>query len=114
MLFRSVEVPFRCDGPDSARDMRLVMTALPAHFIQCEAVLDAEASTARMPLWDGAATRTNDVLVACSWCKRLRVAREWLEPEHAIQALRLFQHAAMPLLSHSVCPPCEARLVSDC
>ena len=77
--------------------------------------LDLEARLLRweerpaIPLLDSDMPRSSQPLKICSFCKRIRVeGYRWEEAEQAIEALDLFGSAALPPLSHGVCPSCEA------
>jgi hypothetical protein len=48
------------------------------------------------------AYQAGDLIPACSWCGRVRLEEEWLDPPHG--ALSTIDE---PLtLSHSICPSC--------
>lgn len=109
----AIILPLRCDSPDRRRYMRLVIAPLHRGSARFDAILEREEARPRVALLDPAARRSGDVLVICSWCKRVRTAPdEWLEVEDAVVRMNLFEAAAVPQLSHGICPECE-RIVND-
>lgn len=110
-LGRLVTVRFRCDSADVARLLRLTLRADPHGNVECESTPESERPTPHIPLWDPAAERGSQLVIACSWCKRVRIAEDWYAPEDAVRLLGLFEGRAVPLISHSVCDDCEKKLL---
>ncbi len=111
---RSVELPFRCDGPSTRREMRLRIVAHPsgrtvlfAAFMQSEETRDA-----RQPILDLNAPRSEEVLTMCGWCDRFLVEGNWVEVEVAAERLKLFQRSELPMISHDICPDCSEMLLA--
>lgn len=103
-----IALPFRCDAPDRRRLMRLVIAPLARGSLQFDTMLEREEPRPRLALLDTEVPRSQDLLVVCSWCKRLQVpVGEWQEAEDAIARLGLFSAPRLPLLSHGICPACE-------
>jgi hypothetical protein len=57
-------------------------------------------------LLDATAPHGMDLVVMCSWCKRIRHQGRWLDLEEGVWELRLLSHAPWPEISHGVCPSC--------
>jgi hypothetical protein len=58
-------------------------------------------------LLDPAVPRNPDTLLRmCAWCKKLDVEGTWLEIQDAIGRLRLFDHPAVPAITHGICDRC--------
>jgi hypothetical protein len=54
---------------------------------------------------------TGALLTMCSWCKKVRLPNdEWVQVEHAVQALGLFGGAPLPHVTHGICPACADSL----
>ena len=61
-------------------------------------------------LLDPSAPCSDEILMICSWCKRIELAEEgWTDIERSVRTLGLFNESPIPRLSHSLCPRCEAR-----
>ncbi len=101
-----VRFPFRCDSPTARRHLEMRLTPGPDDTVQLESVVLASELRGRQPLWDCHVARRGDVLRACSWCKRVDSAGEWLEVEEAIDRLHIFERQDMPSLAHGICADC--------
>lgn len=108
---REISVRFRCDSADVARLLRLTLRGDPLGNVECETTLESERPTMHIPLWDPSAERGPRVVIACSWCKRVRIAGGWYAPEEGVRVLGLFEGRSVPLISHSVCDDCEKQLL---
>jgi len=102
----TLRLPFRCDGPEVERNMLLRLS--PAGFggVRCDTFLLAEKHRPAIALLDATAPRGTDLVVMCSWCKRIRHQEQWLDLEEGVRRLNLLSHASSPELSHGVCPSC--------
>jgi hypothetical protein len=111
---RSVELPFRCDGPGVRREMNLrVASQSSGRFVLFSARLSSEERRPEpQPLLSPEAPRGEETLVMCGWCDRFLVAGEWVEVEEAVARLGLFQLDEMPAISHGVCPACGEMLMA--
>jgi hypothetical protein len=110
----SVELPFRCDGPDVRREMDINIAAQAAgRFVVFSARLRSEERREEFqPLLASEAPRGEEVLTMCGWCDRFLVDGEWAEVEQAAARLRLFRLSPMPTISHGVCPDCTEMLLA--
>lgn len=106
-----VVLPFRCDGPGVRRSMELALSPLPGGAVRFEATLLAAERRPPVPLLDAAAPRTEGLLPMCAWCRRIPLGAAWVEVEAAVAALRLFESAAVPRITHGICPDCS-RIVT--
>jgi hypothetical protein len=103
-----ISFPFRCDSPAIRRDMAMRVYPLDSGAIECECrvlgttPLDSVAAMQSFPVMES----TTDFLRVCSWCKRMRVAEQWLEIGPAIQTLDLMATPTPPQLTHGICPAC--------
>ncbi len=111
---RSVELPFRCDGPDVRREMNVRIAAdrsgrvvLFSARLRSEEVRDEP-----QPLLDPHVPREDDFLTMCAWCDRFLVDGEWVEVEEVAQRLELFRRSKMPALDHGICPQCSGTLLA--
>jgi hypothetical protein len=110
----SVELPFRCDGPEVRREMDIRIAAgRGGRAVLFSARLrEEEEREEPMPLLDSEARRSEEVLVMCGWCDRFEVEGQWVEVEEAARRLDLFDRPEMPALSHGICPECTELLLA--
>jgi hypothetical protein len=111
---RSVELPFRCDGPDVRREMDVRIAAHSSgRFVLFSARLRSERPRAKsQPLLSADAPRGEQTLTMCGWCDRFLVGAEWVEVEDAVAQLGLFQRAELPAIGHGLCPDCGEMLMA--
>lgn len=107
---RGISVAFRCDAPSRRRSLRLDLTPSPDGSIRCSSTLLCEEERPPQHLLDPRVPRTGEVLHVCSWCRKVEVARRWLDVEDAVEALGLLQEPALPAISHGICPECSHLL----
>lgn len=104
-----VQFPFRCDSLNCARHMAMLMTPLPDGAVRFETTL-----VVAIPILGLHGTEPLDPLVTvCSWCKRVAVGPDWLEPEAAVARFRLLDRDAPVRLTHGICPGCVTTLEVD-
>jgi hypothetical protein len=104
-------VPFRCDSPELRRHMRLEIEPLRERAIEFRGVFVAAERRPLLRLVARNASRSEALLVSCSFCLRIRLAGdEWVEAEDAVVRLGLLARERIPRLAHGVCPACKARL----
>ena len=111
---RSVDLPFRCDGPEVRREMDIRIAAQSSgRFVVFSARLRAEERRDEFqPLLASEAPRGEEVLTMCGWCDRFLVGEEWVEVEQAAARLGLFRLPQLPSISHGVCPDCTELLLA--
>jgi hypothetical protein len=112
---RDVELPFRCDGPDTRREMDIRIAAdRSGRVVLFSARLRTEEEWEEpQPLFDPSAQRDDDdFLPMCAWCDRFLVDGEWVEVEEAAKRLELFRRSEMPTLDHGICPQCSGALLA--
>jgi len=111
---RSVELPFRCDGPEVRRELDISIAAqAPGRFVLFTARLRSEEQRAEFqPLLAHDVPRGEETLVMCGWCDRFLVGDDWVEVEEAAARLELFLQKEMPTISHDICPDCSEMLLA--
>lgn len=107
-----VRFQFRCDSPTMRRLLAMEVTALADGHVQFGVARVREESRATVPLLEGVqGIATDRVVTMCSWCQDVKVPVErWVAVEEAVSLLGLFAEATTPLLSHGICPNCNAQL----
>ncbi len=108
-----VVLPFRCDGPSVRRSMELVLSPLPGGAVRFEASLLAAEARPPVPLLDLAVPRDDGLVKMCAWCRRMPLGEAWVEVEVGVAALRLFETAAVPRISHGICPDCVRAVTAQ-
>ncbi|HET7483881.1 MAG TPA: hypothetical protein VFJ64_00735 [Solirubrobacterales bacterium] len=110
----SVELPFRCDGPDIRREMNIRIVARPGgRAVLFSAQLRSEEEReVPQPLLDPEVPRSESALTMCGWCDRFEVDGGWVEVEEAARRLELFNRPELPALSHGICPDCNEMLLA--
>lgn len=107
-----VRFQFRCDAPHLRRGLAMEITAVERGSVVFEVTPVWEDAGTPMPLLDIATPRADGLLTICGWCKRIPLADDrWVEIELAVMALGLFGGAALPRLSHGMCPDCTTVLL---
>lgn len=110
-----LELPFRCDSPETRREMDIRIAADRAgRVVLFSATLrNVEDREEPQPLLSARARRgSGDFLPMCAWCDRFLVEGRWVEVEVAARQLELFRRAEMPPLDHSVCQRCSGTLTT--
>lgn len=109
----AMDFSFRCDSPALRRFLILKMTATADGGIEfvtetiCTEVRDFQR------VFDANAKRADALIVACSWCNRLKTPDNvWKESEDAVQALSLFETDTIPALSHGMCESCYRSVMA--
>ena len=90
--------------------MELTVIPLANGDIEFDSRLIREEERNEIPLFDPDAPRSEELVVVCSWCKRVKVNDHWLEVEDAVKLLGLFNAARMPRISHGICPHCFEQI----
>lgn len=109
-------IPFRCDSPDRRRYMSLRIAPWGRDGLELEGRSLREEPRSPVALLDAEASRGSDLLVLCSWCKRVRMGEagdRWVDVEEAVCELRLFDEPRLPRLSHGICPSCTEGMEAD-
>jgi hypothetical protein len=106
-------LPFRCDGPGVRRFMELHITPLPKGAVEFEGRLIREETREVVPLLDPSVARSDEVVVACSWCKRIDVDGIWMEVEDAVRRMGLFNRSSLPRISHGICNDCAKHFLEE-
>ena len=111
----TLDMPYRCDSPEYRRLMNMRVFHIPERQVFCfeSRILTMER---RQPviLLESNQGHGDALLSMCSWCKKiLSDSSDWLEPELAIQRLKLFESSTFPRISHGVCSDCKTQLYKE-
>lgn len=109
-----IALPFRCDGPQVRRDMRMMIGRSGAKGIEIRSQLIRELRRPYSALLDVSVRRSDELLRVCSWCNKVNLApRKWVEVEHAIRNLRLLEDSPIPGITHGMCEVCLGNFYEE-
>ncbi|MDZ7685643.1 MAG: hypothetical protein U5O39_12050 [Gammaproteobacteria bacterium] len=103
-------IPFRCDSPDTRRFMELCVKREPGDHVTLESVMIREEHRPVAELLNTDRPASDELVLMCSWCKRIDVDGTWMEIEDAMRELDLFSQEVLPQLSHGICDDCQDNL----
>ncbi len=104
---------YRCDGPAVRRDMHM-RVSLEGRRVRFTSRLDQAVIREPQPILHRTATRSDDFIRVCGWCKKIAVSDgRWEEVEVAIPLLGLQAAHTLPALTHGICPGCLDRVSAD-
>ncbi|GMW00774.1 MAG: hypothetical protein AMXMBFR84_19110 [Candidatus Hydrogenedentota bacterium] len=107
---RPVQFTFRCDAPDLRRLLTMSIQPLDKGGVEFTTTLIRAESRTYQRVLEPAGAGGVTTLNCCSWCKRFEVRGSWVEVEDAVEQLKLFERANMPLTSHGICADCFRRM----
>ncbi len=108
---RTVTLPYRCDSPECRRFMEMELEVVAFDKVEFRSRILREEPREPVPLLDPEAARSPEMLVMCSWCKRVDVP-PWMEVEQAVEALNLFGPEEVPTITHGICDECRDQVLS--
>jgi hypothetical protein len=98
---------FRCDSAAFRRYLTLRMSPTDGGGVEFLTETVRTEEREYQPLFDAKAARGGEIVVACSWCNKIKTGVNiWLEPEDAVPELGLFENDSLPPLSHGMCEEC--------
>ncbi len=103
---REAVIPFRCDSPETMRQMDLLMRSAPGGGIEFAGRLINEKDRSPITLFSRRVRRTREMVRICSFCRRLEIGGNWLAPEIAVVQKRWFGGRPTPQLNESLCQEC--------
>lgn len=108
---RLVRFPFRCDSPDARRYMEMEIERPDPDLIRFRSRMIREEDRPAQPLFNTKVARSDELLVTCSWCKRVKTEGDvWVEVEDYVASSGLMEADVLPRLTHGVCPDCEESM----
>jgi len=102
---RGITVPFRCDGPECRRFMKLFVLPLTGGAVEFRSVLVREEPRPKIKLLDPDFPRTESLISVCAWCNKVK-ASDWMEAEDAVHELQFFDQPRLPQITHGICGDC--------
>lgn len=102
----TISLPFRCDSPVLRRYMTMHLVPCRRDGIELRSQVLGVEPRDEVRFLDRHQPRSEEYLQVCSWCRKVRLDKGWVEVEEAIAALHLFEAPELPNVSHGVCPNC--------
>ncbi len=111
---RGITVPFRCDGPECRRFMKLFILPLADSALEFRSLLVREEARPKVNLLNPGYPRTEEFVTVCAWCKKVK-ASDWMEAEEAVHQLQFFDRSQLPQITHGICEGCirALRLIAE-
>jgi hypothetical protein len=103
---RPLAIRFRCDSPWLRRFLELHLEPRTGSGFRLSSVLLRSEPRPYISLLDSSGPKGDDYLLMCGWCKLVSVGKAWVEVEHAVSELGLFEREVVPDLTHGICPAC--------
>jgi hypothetical protein len=104
-------LPYRCDSADVRRYMEMTIAPAGDGSVEFRSRVIREDKRESVELLDFETARTNERIVMCSWCKKVRMeSGEWVEVEEAVTTLKLFNATPLPKISHGICERCKSEI----
>lgn len=103
---------FRCDSPSLKRELQMEVVASGEGTLTCTVrTLNVEARPAASIL-DPALPRSGQLMVVCSWCKRVSDGKDaWVEIDQAPALYSVFDEEFPPPVSHGMCDECYSSMM---
>lgn len=104
---KPLTVPFNCDSPDCRRRMELTIMPADNKVLEFRSRIIEKQFRRPVALFDRSAERSEEVLTACSWCRRVYLKEKgWIEAEEAVRSRDLFGAGKIPQITHGLCSSC--------
>lgn len=98
---------FRCDSPDLRRFLEMKITLVENKNIQFDTRIINTEKRICQNVFQNDARRTNVVIVACSWCKKVETGDgNWCEVEEFLSDPNLLESENISQISHGMCVSC--------
>jgi hypothetical protein len=108
---KKITFPYRCDSADIRRFMLMEMQLGENNSIAFKSSVLKIEERAPVSLLDIASSRTEDIIIICSWCKDIWVYDiGWINIEEGVRRLGIFDSISQPRLTHGVCVNCQKLL----
>lgn len=109
----STRFHFRCDSPDTRRDMEMNIARIPAGHLEFQVRIVDSSKLPWSPWLDPQIEKNERWVTLCAWCKRIENRDTWLEPTDAVDSMRLFMNEKVPNVTHGICPDCLQNVMQQ-
>lgn len=106
----AIQFTFRCDAPEVRRHMHMDVVGDGTENVRFTSRIVREEPRPPQPLLSTDADRSDETIVMCSWCKRVKLDERWVEVEEYVASTGLMEEERLPQLSHGLCPDCAAEM----
>jgi hypothetical protein len=104
---RTARFTLRCDTPSLRRLLRMTIRSDETGVVEFRTEPLEIVERAPVLLWSDEAARSDELIRACGWCKRVHIdSDDWVEAEVAVEQLQLFERSALPHVTHGLCDQC--------
>ena len=111
---KPVRFNFRCDTPETRRQMEMCITLRKNEQVQFESKIILAEKRPFQRLFCIDTPRSEDIINACGWCKKINVEKDvWLESEEAISVMGIFENNKLPNISHGICGDCHGPWLKE-
>ncbi|UOD35153.1 hypothetical protein DSN97_02100 [Deferribacteraceae bacterium V6Fe1] len=101
---------YRCDNDDYIRYFELNIIPLNNGQIKLEHILTKQTKREKS-LKDF--TQSSKLYKMCAWCNKILVNDKFIEIEHAINNLKIFDEEGIPNFTHGLCESCKRQLEDE-
>ena len=108
----AITLPYRCDSPSLKRFMEMEIVPVEGGRVEFRSRILRLEKREPVELLDIKAVRSESFITICSWCRRTRTSKGWVEVDEAVRTLGLFSMDALPQITHGMCEDC-ATLISS-
>lgn len=107
----SIQRPYRCDSPDMKRFMQMNIVPEDEGILRVEHSLVRCEPKSRSVWIDSFSKANSDVRVRCSICGRVRLDKEWIEPDRLSSSTSRGGIAKLAVI-YGVCDDCKTLAMS--
>lgn len=112
---RPVAFDFRCDSPETRRDMRLEMIPRPNRCVEFRStLLSKKPHVLPKDLFslDEKNAKLGKALRMCAWCKSVHLDGRWIDLESAMDEYHPFLDRMPSTITHGICDACISTLTN--
>ena len=104
-----IKFNFRCDSPGCTRLLEMDVRPLGSHVRFETRTIEVEPRE-DVALLDRRQPRSPAAVRMCAWCTRILAGDTWITFDEGIARLGLLEAAAVPQLTHGICPECYSQM----
>lgn len=112
---KSVQVPLRCDAPETRRWTEMTLIPLPEGGVRFQSVVVFEEFRPTVELLDMQAGRdeSSEPVLVCSWCGQGQHGSDWCDIEDLVRDTRLLEREKLPPVSYGICAGCRDEMSDE-
>ena len=109
----STQLRLRADGPRRQTLCELDIIAKPNQSLLITVKTLRDRAVSYVPLWDKTLPRSAALVVACSWCKAIKIGDDWTSALNAGCDRDDIRSNCPPAVVHQICPSCDHTLIRE-